>query len=128
MVPKLLQGDTIEHPQYITEQKLKIDYNYYLTNQIQKPVYQIFELVMDKPETIIEDLVRDQSNKKNGNVNIKQWFQALNKIQVIKKEEDEKYSLSKKVVELNDNDDEDSNMLGEDFEIEPEKDIDNIEE
>ena len=127
LVPKLLQGDTIEHPQYITEQKLKIDYNYYLTNQIQKPVYQIFELVMDKPETIIEDLVRDQSNKKNGNVNIKQWFQALNKIPVTKKE-DEKYSLSKKVVELNDNDDEDINMLGEDFEVEPEKDIDAIEE
>ena len=83
---------------------------------------------MDKPETIIEDLVRDQSNKKNGNVNIKQWFQALNKIPVIKKEEDEKYSLSKKVVELNDNDDEDINMLGEDFEVEPEKDIDAIEE
>ena len=128
LVPKLLQGDTIEHPQYITEQKLKIDYNYYLTNQIQKPVYQIFELVMDKPETIIEDLVRDQSNKKNGNVNIKQWFQALNKIPVTKKAEDEKYSLSKKVVELNDNDDEDINMLGEDFEVEPEKDIDAIEE
>lgn len=128
LVPKLLQGDTIEHPQYITEQKLKIDYNYYLTNQIQKPVYQIFELVMDKPETIIEDLVRDQSNKKSGNVNIKQWFQALNKIQVPKKEEDEKYSLSKKVIELNDNDDEDINMLGEEFEIEPEKDIDVIEE
>jgi hypothetical protein len=83
---------------------------------------------MDKPETIIEDLVRDQSNKKNGNVNIKQWFQALNKIPVTKKEEDEKYSLSKKVVELNDNDDEDINMLGEDFEVEPEKDIDAFEE
>lgn len=27
LVPKLLQGDTIEHPKYITEQKLKIDYN-----------------------------------------------------------------------------------------------------
>ena len=125
LVPKLLQGDTIENPQYIIENKLKIDYNYYLTNQIQKPVYQIFELVMDKPEKIIEDIVRNQTNKKNGNANIKQWFQALNK-KPVNKEEDEKFSLSKKIIELNDDDD--INMLGEDFEIEPEKDIDVIEE
>jgi DNA polymerase elongation subunit (family B) len=50
---KLLQGDTIEHPLYIKEKNLKIDYNYYLTHQIEKPVYQIFELVMKNPETII---------------------------------------------------------------------------
>ena len=38
----------------------------------------------------------------------------------------EKYSVSNKIVELNDDDD--INMLGEDFEIEPEKDIDFVEE
>jgi hypothetical protein len=74
---KLLQGDTIEHPLYIKEKNLKIDYNYYLTNQIQKPVFQIFELVMKKPETIIEDLVRKMNNTKNSNYSIKDWLKLM---------------------------------------------------
>ena len=57
----------------------KIDYNYYLTNQIEKPVFQIFELVMKNPAKIIEDLVREEKNKKSGNASIKQWFSAMNK-------------------------------------------------
>ena len=111
---KLIQGDTIEHPQYINEKNLKIDYNYYLTNQIQKPVYQIFELVMNKPETIIEDIVREQTNKKNRNANIKQWFKALNKEKVSLIIENKKYSLNEKIENLPD--DEDINLLGDDFE------------
>jgi DNA polymerase elongation subunit (family B) len=76
---KLLQGDIIENPLYITENNLKIDYNYYLTNQIEKPVYQIFELVMKNPETIIEDLIRNMNNSKNGNRNIKDWIKLMGK-------------------------------------------------
>ena len=76
---KLLQGDLIETPQYIKDNNLKIDYNYYLTNQIEKPVFQIFELVMKNPQKIIEDAVREQKNIKNGNTSIKQWFTAMNK-------------------------------------------------
>jgi len=71
---KLLQGDTIEHPSYITEKKLKIDYKYYLEHQIEKPVYQIFELVMKNPEKIIEDLLRKLNNLKAGNHSIKDWL------------------------------------------------------
>ncbi len=41
-----LQGDRIEHPSYIKEKRLKIDYGYYITNQIMKPVLQIFALVL----------------------------------------------------------------------------------
>jgi len=105
---KLLQGDTIEHPQYITEQKLKIDYNYYLTNQIEKPVFQIFELVMKNPEKIIEDLVREQKNKKNGNVSIKQWFTAMNKNKDSDKKENIQTQLLKSKVDYNQGDDDDN--------------------
>jgi len=45
-----LQGDHIEHPDYITEQKLKIDYAFYITNQIQVPVSQILELAYEEKE------------------------------------------------------------------------------
>ena len=78
LTTKLLQGDTIEHPLYIAENNLKIDFYYYLTNQIQKPVFQIFELVMNQPEKIIEDLVRRRNNLKNGNRTIGEWLKIGN--------------------------------------------------
>ena len=49
IVPKVkpkLQGDKIETPTYIQENNLKLDYNHYITNQIMKPVIQIFSLVL----------------------------------------------------------------------------------
>jgi DNA polymerase elongation subunit (family B) len=45
---KALQGDKIETPTYITEHNLKIDYSFYITNQIMKPVQQVFALVLEK--------------------------------------------------------------------------------
>ena len=42
-----LQGEKIEHPDYIAEKKLQIDYAHYITNQIMKPVQQIFALVLE---------------------------------------------------------------------------------
>jgi DNA polymerase elongation subunit (family B) len=45
---KALQGDKIETPTFIKEQGLKIDYSFYITNQIMKPVQQVFALVLEK--------------------------------------------------------------------------------
>ena len=42
-----LQGDKIETPEYIKENKLDIDYEFYITNQIMKPTLQIFALVLE---------------------------------------------------------------------------------
>jgi len=44
---KILQGNRIEHPQYIIENSLKPDYSFYITNQIMKPVGQIFSLIVE---------------------------------------------------------------------------------
>lgn len=118
---KLLQGDTIEHPSYIEEKKLKIDYNYYLSHQIEKPVYQIFELVMKKPETIIEDLVRKMNNTKNGNHSIRDWMLLQSKKEPVIAVE-EKFSVKGKVTEV-DQDNEDGNILGDIFEDEDKEDI-----
>ena len=43
-----LQGDRIEHPDYIREHKLKPDYRHYITNQIMKPVSQLFALCVEQ--------------------------------------------------------------------------------
>jgi len=43
-----LQGDRIEDPNYIKKNKLKPDFSFYITNQIQKPVMQVFCLVLEQ--------------------------------------------------------------------------------
>ena len=119
---KLLQGDTIDHPQYIVEHNLKIDYKYYLEHQIEKPVFQIFELVMKKPESIIEDLKRSMNNAKSGNQSITKWMTAMKNGG--NKEEDK--PINKKVeLKLDELDDEEENLLG--FEEEVDK-YENIED
>jgi DNA polymerase elongation subunit (family B) len=45
---KILQGDKIETPGFIVENRLKIDYSFYISNQIMKPVQQLFALVLEK--------------------------------------------------------------------------------
>ena len=121
---KLLQGDTIDHPQYIVENDLKIDYKYYLEHQIEKPVFQIFELVMKNPEKIIEDLKRNMNNAKSGNQSIMTWFKAVDKANgVVSKSDNKTTEKEKKKIELklDDIDDEEEDLLG--FEQEEDKEL-----
>jgi DNA polymerase elongation subunit (family B) len=43
-----LQGDRIEHINYVRQHKLRPDYEKYILNQIMKPTSQLFELVIEK--------------------------------------------------------------------------------
>jgi DNA polymerase elongation subunit (family B) len=43
-----LQGDKIEHPSYIQAHRLQLNYSFYITNQIMKPVQQLFALVLEQ--------------------------------------------------------------------------------
>ena len=43
-----LQGDRIETPQQVMSQQLPIDYQHYVTNQIMKPLLQVFALVLEQ--------------------------------------------------------------------------------
>jgi len=45
---KVLQGDRIEHPDYIKKMNLKLDYEFYITNQISTPVCQLYALALDQ--------------------------------------------------------------------------------
>jgi len=45
---KILQGERIEHPDYIIENSLKPDYEFYITNQIMKPCLQLYALVLEQ--------------------------------------------------------------------------------
>jgi DNA polymerase elongation subunit (family B) len=44
---KKLQADKIETPEYVVEKKLKLDSQFYITNQIQNPVAQLFALCIE---------------------------------------------------------------------------------
>jgi len=45
---KALQGDRIETPAFVIEKGLKLDYSFYISNQIMKPVQQLMALVLEK--------------------------------------------------------------------------------
>uniref|UniRef100_A0A6C0IM58 DNA-directed DNA polymerase n=1 Tax=viral metagenome TaxID=1070528 RepID=A0A6C0IM58_9ZZZZ len=45
---KALQGERIETPEFIVANKLKINYSFYITNQIMKPLQQVFALVLEQ--------------------------------------------------------------------------------
>ena len=45
---KALLGERIETPEFIVQNKLQIDYTYYITNQLMNPLQQMFGLALEK--------------------------------------------------------------------------------
>jgi DNA polymerase elongation subunit (family B) len=43
-----LQGDKIEHPDYVREKQLLPDYQFYITNQLMKPICQLYALCVER--------------------------------------------------------------------------------
>ena len=76
---KVLQGDKVEHPQYVIDNNLKLDYLFYITNQIMKPVCQIYGLIQDNPEKLFEESLRVAQNKRNKTLEITNFFKVINK-------------------------------------------------
>ena len=54
----MLQGDKIEHYNYVKEHNLEPDYVTYIENQILKPVSQIYELIVENVENFVENIFR----------------------------------------------------------------------
>ena len=70
----ILQGDRIETPTFIREHNLSIDYKFYLTNQIMKPVSQIFQLITDDLASLFYEAIRDYDYKIKGIRKITDWY------------------------------------------------------
>ena len=49
---KALQGDKIELPEYVVQNRLSVDYSFYITNQLMKPMQQLFGLALEQICTI----------------------------------------------------------------------------
>jgi DNA polymerase elongation subunit (family B) len=65
-----LQGERIETPQYIKDKNLKIDYEFYMTNQIMNPALQFLSLVIPDAEEIFEHFKIKIDNEKKGRSDI----------------------------------------------------------
>ena len=69
-----LQGDKIENPDFIQKNNVKIDYAFYITNQIQKPVSQLLSLRVEqikgckKNREYFENLKQKYLKEYNGDV------------------------------------------------------------
>ena len=70
----LLQGDKIEHIDYVKEHNLKLDYFAYINNQLMKPICQVFELVVETMKgypyhaTYFDEKYETYYHKYNGDV------------------------------------------------------------
>ena len=62
----LLQGERVEDPKYVIENKLEIDYLFYITNQIMKPSIQFLELIALNPEKIFENYINKEINRRKN--------------------------------------------------------------
>jgi DNA polymerase elongation subunit (family B) len=66
-----LQGDRVEHPEYLVKNGLKLDYLFYITNQIMKPCIQFLELIVENPELIFNEYIIKETNRKMGKMPIR---------------------------------------------------------
>ncbi len=89
-----LQGDKIETPSFINENNLEIDYEFYITNQIMKPVQQLFALVLENIPEFNKKMLTFNKYKKQ----IKEWNTNLTKEQADKKIEDLRNKEVKKLL------------------------------
>jgi len=90
---KALQGERIETPDYIRTKRLKPNYSFYITNQIMKPVAQLFGLVLEqmtafrrKKARFLEELESVKSN----------WTESDDKLQ--KKLDDLRFKEVKELI------------------------------
>jgi len=93
---KVLQGDKIETPMFIKENNLQIDYSFYITNQIMKPLLQLFGLV-------IEDILLTQkpprrakaTEIKNGNNKFRAFIEIHGELNEDEKKEERAFTKIK---------------------------------
>lgn len=80
------QSFRVETPEYIKANNLRIDYLFYITNQIMKPILKILKKVTENPEYIFDKYIAREKyaqtlhrNKLNNIVSITQHFNVIKK-------------------------------------------------
>jgi DNA polymerase elongation subunit (family B) len=85
-VQKVLQGEKIEHPDYVVAHKLPVDYLHYITNQIMNPVCQVLNLVMkDAEKVVFRDIIKEEEQRRQTSAILKSGCQDITKFFSVKK-------------------------------------------
>ena len=84
---KALQGEKIETPDFIAHNNLKLDYGHYISNQIMKPLLQLYALNLEN---------MSEFKKKRG-VTLQSWYNEIEKLRTKWPEQDK---FEKKLEEL----------------------------
>jgi DNA polymerase elongation subunit (family B) len=90
---KKLQGERIETPEYIKEHGLKLDYGFYISNQIMKPIQQIFALIIENVPSFKKKVPAFRSKLRK----IKQDFKG-DEVKLHKKETDLRNKMVKELI------------------------------
>lgn len=69
-----LQADRVEHPEYVIKNNIRLDYMYYITNQIMKPSIQFLEKLVRDPEKIFNRFLIMETNRRKKLKPIKYYF------------------------------------------------------
>jgi DNA polymerase elongation subunit (family B) len=69
-----LQGERVEHPVYIQDNSLQIDFSFYITNQIMKPAMQFLEHIVINPKAIFNMYLIREENRKSGIAPIMKYY------------------------------------------------------
>jgi DNA polymerase elongation subunit (family B) len=78
-----LQGDRVETPEYIVENKLKLDYLFYITNQIMKPALKFLDLISPTAGDLFKDYIAREENRRRCMAPINYYIDDKSKIQNI---------------------------------------------
>jgi len=100
IIPKVkvkLQADRIEDPKFVSEQKIELDYLFYITNQIMKPSIQFLEHIATNPEKIFENYINKEINRRNKTTPVNEYIDDKNNCTLVNC--DDNNSNSDKVIE-----------------------------
>jgi len=71
-----LQGDRVETPEYIINNRLKLDYLFYITNQIMKPALKFLDLITTNAGLLFRDYISREENRRRGIMPITYYAQG----------------------------------------------------
>jgi DNA polymerase delta subunit 1 len=64
-----------EDPEYVIKNSIKLDYSWYINNQLYNPITELLSTVIPiEPDKIFVDTLRDYTNKKNKQTTILKWL------------------------------------------------------
>jgi len=120
-----LQGDKIETPEFIKQNKLLLDYKMYITNQIMKPVAQIFELVpgYEKTEDTFKLMIDRYENERTGNISLDRFIKKrdpstdITRLSDLINQAKQHRQEQREIIDITDGDENDDDIVVDDEDI-----------